>query len=161
MTTSGAARRRDQRHIERGRLWTGCGERCPSRHLDGGGRGTLGPAAAPRLFGRYDADPTPAQLDRFFHLDGVDRELVEVRRGDHNRLGFALQLGTVRFLGTFLPDPTDVPDVAAAYVAGQLAVDPAALKGYAARRSTQWEHTRLICQAYGTGTSPTRRCRPS
>jgi TnpA family transposase len=103
----------------------------------------------PRLFGRYDTDPTPAQLDRFFHLDAADRELVEARRGDHNRLGFALQLGTVRFLGTFLPDPTDVPGAAVAYVAAQLGVDPGLLKGYVARQSTQWEHTRLISQAYG------------
>jgi len=63
---------------------------------------------------------------------------VEARRGDHNRLGFAVQLGTVRFLGTFLPDPADVPELVVTYVAGQLAVaDPGVLKRYAQRQSTQ------------------------
>jgi TnpA family transposase len=106
--------------------------------------------AQERAYGHFVGPPSNQQLSRYFHLDDADRELVNVRRGAHNKLGFALQLTTVRFLGTFLAEPTTVPSNVAAYVASQLGVrDLACLADYAARPTTAWEHAAEIRRVYG------------
>ena len=103
-----------------------------------------------RRYGRYAGDPDQAQLDRYFHLDAAARELVDIRRGEHNRLGFAVQIGTVRFLGTFLADLADVPWAVAAHLAAQLGIaDPGVLKQCAAREGTNRLHAGEIQHAYG------------
>jgi hypothetical protein len=101
-------------------------------------------------YGRFTGEPSRAELERFFFLDDTDRVLIEKRRGEHNRLGFAVQLGTVRYLGTFLADPTEVPSLVVDYVAVQLDVpDPSVIKRYAEREKTAYEHAWEIRDAYG------------
>ena len=101
-------------------------------------------------YGRYSEPPSVAQLERFFHFDDRDRTLIDRRRGDHNRLGFAVQLGTVRFLGTFLSQPAEVPEVVARRVAEELDIDqPGRLGDYAQREPTHREHAGEIQREYG------------
>ncbi|MGI8413710.1 MAG: DUF4158 domain-containing protein [Solirubrobacteraceae bacterium] len=103
-----------------------------------------------RAYGRYAEVPSVAQLERFFHFEERDRSLIARRRGDHNRLGFAVQLGTVRFLGTFLARPADVPEIVARRVAEEVSVaDPGSLRVYARREPTHREHAGEIRREYG------------
>jgi hypothetical protein len=65
-------------------------------------------------------------------------------------LGFAVQLGTLRFLGTFLTNPTDVPTIVVRHLAQQLAIaDISVLTRYREREATPYAHAREIQQCYG------------
>jgi hypothetical protein len=100
-------------------------------------------------YGRYAGGPSEEQLARYFHLDATDRERVNEMRGAHNRIGFAIQLGTARFLGTFLDDPTQTPSAVIATVARQLGVVPApSLDAYRDGRQ-RWRHIAMIRERYG------------
>jgi Domain of unknown function (DUF4158)/DDE superfamily endonuclease len=72
------------------------------------------------------------------------------RRSDHHRLGFAVQLGTVRAVGRFLEDPLDVPWSAVEFLPGQLGIgDASCVKKYVQRPQTPYEHAWEIRDRYG------------
>ena len=101
-------------------------------------------------YGRFSGPPSRAELERAFFLDDADKALIARRRGDHNRLGFSLQVTTVRSLGLFLADPVDVPNVVLEYLAGQLGIaDPSCVKRYTERRTTRFEHAEEVRAVLG------------
>jgi hypothetical protein len=101
-------------------------------------------------YGCYAGPPSTAELDRCFLLDDKARALIESKRLPHTRLGFAVQLTTLLFIGRFLADPTDVPTEVVDYLAEQLDIaDPSCVKDYRVREMTRLEHATQIRDAYG------------
>ena len=97
---------------------------------------------------RYQAIPTdlsPQDLQHYCTLSPTDLQLIAGQRRDYNRLGFALQLITIRLLN-HLPQTwyKQVPPTLTAHIAAQLATDPAVLNTYGEREATRTAHTQLI-----------------
>src|SRR5665213_2177253 len=108
----------------------------------------LSPAQRER-YGRYDGDPSAEELARYFHLDEADRAAIAGKRGEHNRVGYALQLTTVRFLGTFLEDLSTVPIAVLQTLRRQLGLSgPDPLVDYA-QGEQRWEHAEQIRTEHG------------
>jgi len=83
---------------------------------------------SPAQKARYVAFPEPLAADylaRHAYLNATDRAVIASLRADHTRLGYAVQLVTVRCLGTFLDDPTAVPADLLSYLTQQLGLSSA------------------------------------
>jgi hypothetical protein len=77
-------------------------------------------------------------LSAFFLLSEADQQAINQQHSEaHTRLGFALQLCALRYLGFAPDDLTTAPPRAVEYVAQQLGVAPQALTAYGTRRPTR------------------------
>ena len=102
-----------------------------------------------RRYGQFPEDVSAEQLARFFHLDEADHAFIRTHRGAHMRLGCALQLGTVRFLGTFLEEPCEVPPCVVSFLVGQLGTPiDGTLDEYRVSQ-WRWRHPVEIRERYG------------
>ncbi|WP_340613297.1 DUF4158 domain-containing protein [Xenorhabdus thailandensis] len=74
-------------------------------------------------YGNYHGEMTKETLARYFHLDDFDRLNISEKRGEHNRLGYAVLLCIVRYLGRF-PDLTAIiPGAVIDFLAEQLHIE--------------------------------------
>src|SRR5437764_14324736 len=101
---------------------------------------------------RLNHFPTPIpdeDLRAFFWLSEDDQHVINRQREAHTRLGFALQLCALRYLGFVPHDLGTAPPTAVAYIAQQLAVPPAALAAYGLRVPTRTVHLQQVQQHLG------------
>ena len=95
----------------------------------------------------FPPSPTEDEIITFFTLSTKDLNLINKRNGDYNRLGFALQLGTLRYLG-FIPDLLhNAPLNIVEYLAHQLQVSSSCINIYGKREKTRTSQLQQI-QSY-------------
>nr|WP_245718261.1 DUF4158 domain-containing protein [Nocardia miyunensis] len=91
------------------------------------------------------------ELFRYFTLSPADAAFIDPGRGrgPADRLGIAIALCTLPWLG-FVPDRVvGAPPVAVARLAEQLKVDPTEIGSYGRRAQTRTEHLRLVARYLG------------
>src|SRR5437899_6562822 len=85
------------------------------------------------------------QMIRDATLTEADLAEVDKCRRDHNRLGFAYQVGFVRLFNRFpAQQPLEICDELLRFVAMQLNIDATNIDGYAARQHTVSDHQASI-----------------
>jgi len=89
------------------------------------------------------------ELATYFTFTQHDLEIIQQRRRDYNRLGFAVQLGVLRYLGWTLSDVKEVPVRVLRYVAKQINTGTESFSSYAEREATKYEHLEEIRKEYG------------
>jgi len=91
-------------------------------------------------------------LIRYYTFNETDVALIRQRRGDANRLGFAVQLCLLRYPGYALTSDLAVAEPVIQWVARQVRAEPSAWANYGERDETRREHLQEL-RAY-LGLSP-------
>src|SRR5262249_20988999 len=96
---------------------------------------------------RFPSEIPEADLITFFTLAPADHQMIDQCAGAAYRLGFALQLCALRYLG-FSPDElTKAPAPVTAYLSHPLGVGVDQLAGYGQRAQTRTDHRQQV-QSY-------------
>ena len=111
-----------------------------------GRRKLISAAEAQKLLGlATDED----NLIRHYTLDAADCLECELRRRDHNKLGFAVQLCVMRQTGRLLGENEESPSAIVQYLADQLGVEPSSYSIYSHRAQTRFDHSRYLTDYLG------------
>ncbi len=97
----------------------------------------LTPAERASLFAFPVSDD---ELIRHYTLSEPDLSVIRQRRGNHNRLGFAVQLCYLRYPGFALPIDAEPPPALLTLMRRQLHIEPDVWPQYAQRAQTRREH---------------------
>ena len=88
-------------------------------------------------------------LTRHYSFTRSDQELLAERRGNANRLGFAVQLALLRHPGIALAHMEEPVDPLVAWLSTRLEIPVEAFGEYAGRTQTMTDHARILATAFG------------
>jgi hypothetical protein len=97
----------------------------------------------------FPAEIPPEDLIGYFMLSERDRLLVRGQRRAHNRLGFALQVCALRYLGFVPVKLHSAPPAAVGHLADQLGVAPRCFARYGERSQTRTGHLQEVLDHLG------------
>ena len=90
-----------------------------------------------------------ASLAKHYTVADEDRPLIEAKRGDANRLGYALQLCCLRYPGRHLRQGELLPAVMLDHIAEQVGVDANVIADFARRTPTRYDQLAAIKTRFG------------
>jgi hypothetical protein len=106
-------------------------------------------AARPQDYGQFSPALSADELAGCLCFSDDDQRQIKRRRRDVNRLGFAVRLGTMRYLGRLLENPAAAPAQVVPWTAREIGVTPSTdLAGYG-EGEWRWTHRAEIRDAYG------------
>lgn len=85
----------------------------------------------------------------YYTFSNQDLAVINKRRREENRLGFAVQLAVLRYPGWSYRHIKNLPDSVMRYIANQINADPSSLSLYPQRENTLWDHLKEIRNEYG------------
>ncbi|MFA1643630.1 Tn3 family transposase [Chryseomicrobium imtechense] len=85
----------------------------------------------------------------YYTFSNHDLAVINKRRREENRLGFAMQLAVLRYPGWSYTHIKNIPDSVIRYIAKQINADPFSLSLYPQRENTLWDHLKEIRNEYG------------
>lgn len=100
-------------------------------------------------FSTFPTEVPEEDISAYFTLSEADKAVIPKATNEANRIGFAVQLGILRYLGFCPDDLSTVPASVIRYVAGQLGVPPETVALYGGREQTRTDHLREIQRYLG------------
>jgi TnpA family transposase len=87
-------------------------------------------------------------IGTYYTFSKRDLEIINKRRREENRLGFAIQLAVLRYPGWPYTHIKSIPDSVIHYLSKQIGVSPTSLSLYPLRENTLWDHLKEIRNDY-------------
>ncbi|PHB04928.1 DDE transposase [Bacillus wiedmannii] len=87
-------------------------------------------------------------LGTYYTFSKRDLEIINKRRREENRLGFAVQLAILRYPGWPYTHIKSIPDSVIHYISKQIGSTPSSLSLYPQRENTLWDHLKEIRNEY-------------